>query len=148
VVAAQIAASPHIEFHLRWATEILQNHAAWLQAIAGTLSCTSSSDRCKQESSGRQSCVGSLRSVQKSLFDCIGELSRLSDSNMHTLRYLVRVTTVASRLCACIFTQYLQISCGRGSGDVGPTPPAAAGNTDVPSEHVVPAPSKKMRAQQ
>jgi hypothetical protein len=44
-----------------------------------------------QDPSGRQACSGSLRSVQKSLFDSIGELSRLSDSNLHTLRYLVCV---------------------------------------------------------
>jgi hypothetical protein len=31
VIAAQVASTPHVEFHLRWATEILQNHASWLQ---------------------------------------------------------------------------------------------------------------------
>lgn len=50
-----------------------------------------------QDPSGRQACSGSLRSVQKSLFDSMGELSRLSDSNLHTLRYLV----CASACCHC-----------------------------------------------
>jgi hypothetical protein len=95
VIAAQVAATPHIEFHLRWATEILQNHAAWLQ-VAPQCCNRDPCNRCtgthapQQDPSGRQACAGSLRSVQKSLFDCMGELSRLSDSNLHMLRYLVR----------------------------------------------------------
>jgi hypothetical protein len=95
VIAAQVAASPHIEFHLRWATEILQNHAAWLQVrLSGdddrpsplAYSCT---HEVQQDPSGRQACSGSLRSVQKSLFDSMADLSRLSDSNLHALRYMV-----------------------------------------------------------
>ncbi len=91
VIAAQVASSPHIEFHLRWATEILQNHAGWLQVRAASLHVTVCNHvyRVLQDPSGRQACSGSLRSVQKSLFDSMGELSRLSDSNLHTLRYLV-----------------------------------------------------------
>lgn len=57
-------------------------------------------DLARQDASGRQACSGSLRSVQKSLFDSMAELSRMSDSNTHTLRYLVRSAATSSALAA------------------------------------------------
>lgn len=83
-----------------------------------------------------------MRSLQKSLFDSMGELSRLSDCNQHTLRYLVRF----SRLYSCVVLRlmcHLQVSCGMVNSNSSDVVDELVESSD---RSVAAAPAKRVRA--
>jgi hypothetical protein len=79
----------------------------------------------------------------------MGELSRLSDSNTHTLRYLVRpVAPSSARLAAleCLIPRF-QVACGRVNSGCSDSTAAPGDSVDVSGEHAVAlAPAKRVRA--
>ncbi len=95
-----------------------------------------------QDPSGRQACSGGMRSLQKSLFDSMGELSRLSDSNQHTLRYLVRFSCLYSFVALRLMC-FLQVSSGMVNSNSSDTVDAVVESSD---RSVAAAPAKRVRA--
>ncbi|XP_072171580.1 periodic tryptophan protein 2 homolog [Diadema setosum] len=79
-VAGQLAASPHLEYYLRWAERLLTLHGTRL--------------KLRQGSSSHQAM---LTALQKSLVTKVQSLGKICDNNKYTLRYLQTLARIKSR---------------------------------------------------
>lgn len=91
LVAAKIAASPHVEFFMRWSLAILQHHGRYVQEHPAAL-------------------LGSVRQLQKSVLSHRDALAKLCDDNTYTLMFLTEAPPEPA----------VEVGAGAGAGAGGP----------------------------